>query len=425
MRILIVAENASARFGGEAALPLHYYRGLRAKGHAVWLVTHSRVRAELEALFPQDVDVKIQFVADTAFHRLMFRWGEQLPHRLAYATTGFLMRLASQWAQRRLAKRIVREQSIEVVHQPIPVSPKEPSMLYGLGVPVVIGPMNGGMDFPPAFSRHQPALEGVAIGIGRSLSGVLGLLLAGKRQAALLLVANERTRRALPPGSTYRVRHLVENGVDFDVWRRPDKASGERNPAAPTRFAFMGRLVDWKAVDLLLEAFAQASRRAPMSLTIIGDGPERASLVACAEAQGLVCGPVHDEGCVCFAGWLAQPLAAVLLAEHDALVLPSLYECGGAVVLEAMAMGLPVIATHWGGPADYLDPDSGVLIEPNTRDSFLVGLENAMTEIATQPELRRRLGENALHRVRREFDWSSKVDEVLAIYRSVLMAERT
>lgn len=420
MRILIVAENASARFGGEAALPLHYYRGMRAKGHDVWLVTHARVRDELQALFPEDIDARIWFVADTGFHRFMWRLGERLPHRLAYATTGFLMRVASQWSQRKLAVHIVRRQRIDVVHQPIPVSPKEPSMLFHLGAPVVIGPMNGGMDFPPAFNRHQHALESIAIAVGRALSGLLGLLMAGKRQAALLLVANDRTRRALPAGATRRVEQLVENGVDFAVWRRPEQTMANCSPNRVTRFAFMGRLVDWKAVDLLLTAFARASLRAPMSLTIIGDGPERQSLVDCAASLGLVCDAMHAERSVCFAGWLAQAAAADLLSQHDVLVLPSLYECGGAVVLEAMAMGLPVIATNWGGPADYLDASSGVLVEPGTRQTFLDGLENAMTELAIQPVLRERLGKAALERVTREFDWSSKVDEMLTHFKSVL-----
>ncbi|NEQ17735.1 MAG: group 1 glycosyl transferase, partial [Moorea sp. SIO3E2] len=54
LRVLIAAEHASAKFGGEAALPLHYYRILRQRGIPTWLVVHERTRAELEALFPQD-----------------------------------------------------------------------------------------------------------------------------------------------------------------------------------------------------------------------------------------------------------------------------------------------------------------------------------------------------------------------------------
>ena len=52
MRVLIVAEHASLKFGGEAALPVHYYRILRRRQIPVWLVVHERTRSELESLFP-------------------------------------------------------------------------------------------------------------------------------------------------------------------------------------------------------------------------------------------------------------------------------------------------------------------------------------------------------------------------------------
>jgi hypothetical protein len=70
---------------------------------------------------------------------------------VAYLTTGFVTRFSSQLEQRRLVRRLVERERIDVVHQPMPVSPREPSLLYGFGVPVVIGPMNGGMEWPPAF----------------------------------------------------------------------------------------------------------------------------------------------------------------------------------------------------------------------------------------------------------------------------------
>ncbi len=69
-------------------------------------------------------------------------------------------------------------------------------------------------------------------------------------------------------------------------------------------------------------------------------------------------------GTIQFAGWLSQSDCKVRLNAADCLVLPSLFECGGAVVLEAMALGKPVIATAWGGPLDYLDADCGILVQP-------------------------------------------------------------
>ena len=421
-RVLIAAEHASARFGGEAALPLHYFRVLRNRGVPVWLITHARTRDELSALYPGDAH--IVYIDDTGWHRAMWRIGQRLPNAISYVTTGFLSRLSTQLAQRRIVRRLVAEHGIEVVHQPMPVSPREPSMLFGFGVPVVIGPMNGGMDYPPAFRRHRGAAERWLLNAGRASAALLNRLMPGKRRAAALLVANKRTRDALPAGVCEHVVELVENGVDLGVWRPAAAQAQAASDDAVTTFVFMGRLVDWKAVDLLLEAFARARARAPMRLWVLGDGSERAALEALAARLAIPSGSDADVGAIHFAGWLPQAACAGRLAEADVLVLPSLLECGGAVVLEAMSLGKPVIATAWGGPLDYLDPSCGVLVAPASRDAIVEGFEAAMVALAQSPERRRNLGEQGLRKVRREFDWETKVDGMLDIYR-VAMQHRT
>jgi glycosyltransferase involved in cell wall biosynthesis len=104
-------------------------------------------------------------------------------------------------------------------------------------------------------------------------------------------------------------------------------------------------------------------------------------------------------------------------------ILPSLRECGGAVVLEAMANGLPIIATNWGGPADYLDDSCGILVPPTDPERFVRDLADAMTALASDPERRRTLSEAGVRRVATEFTWSKKIEDVLAVYGSVLGRE--
>ena len=413
LRVLIAAEHASARFGGEAALPLHYFRVLRNRGIPVWLVTHARTRAELSALYPDDA--RIFYIDDSVFHRAMWRAGRLLPDAISYFTTGFLSRLSTQLSQRRLIHRLVQEQGITVVHQPMPVSPREPSMLYGFGVPVVIGPMNGGMDYPTAFRRQRGGIEQVVLGLGRASATLLNALMPGKRRAATLLVANRRTRDALPGGVCSDVIELVENGVDLTLWKAPTELSDAPKSDAAV-FVYMGRLVDWKAVDLLLCAFAQARTRASMRLWILGDGDERARLEALAAELGIAGAVADTVGTVHFAGWLPQAACAQRLREADCLVLPSLLECGGAVVLEAMSMAKPVIATAWGGPLDYLDASCGILVPPSGRETLIAGLAAAMTQLAVSPQLRRMMGLRGREKVVRDFDWEVKADCMLGLY---------
>lgn len=408
MRICIIADNASARFGGEAILPLHYFRLLRQRGVEAWLVAHDRVRDELEALLPGERD-RMRFVADTAYHRLLFRLSHFLPRRIAESTIGLAILMFTQWTQRGVVRRLIREHAIDVLHQPVPVAPKFPSMFFGMRRPLVIGPMNGGMDYPPAFHKADSLASHLYVKLARELTVIVNWLLPGKRNARVLLVANQRTAAALPTNCRGRVIEFVENGVDLDAW---DAASLSAQPT-PGRFVFIGRLVDWKALPIVLAALARVPQA---TLEIIGNGEMQDPWQKEAERLG-VAERIH------FRGWLSQQECARALAAATALVLPSLYECGGAVVLEAMATSRPVIATAWGGPCDYLNPDTGFLIQPESRKAMVAGFADAMQRLVSDPDLAARMGAAARQRLLTHFTWEQKIDRILDIYRSVLTPE--
>jgi glycosyltransferase involved in cell wall biosynthesis len=405
MRICIVADNASARFGGESILPLHYFRQLRQRGVEVWLVAHDRVRAELEALLPEERD-RMRFVADTAIHRVLFPLSGFLPRRVAESTLGLLMLMYTQWTERRVVRELIRDHGIDVLHQPAPVAPSYPSMFFGLGRPLIIGPMNGGMDYPPAFRSADSLASRIFVALARPLTAIANRLLPGKRNAAVLLVANQRTAAVLPAGCRGQVIELVENGVDLATW----DATASPPQKAANRFVFMGRLVDWKALPIVFEAMTRVPRA---TLEVIGDGAMRQPWQQDAERLGLG-SRVH------FRGWQSQQECALALAGATALVLPSLYECGGAVVLEAMAMARPVIATDWGGPADYLDAETGFLIPPKRHEALVHGFATAMQRLVDDPELAARMGEAARKKMLAHFTWQMKIDRIVDIYKSVI-----
>jgi hypothetical protein len=150
MRILIVAQNASTKFGGEALLPLNYFRILRSRQIETWLVVHARTQAELTALFPEEGD-RMHFVPDLWLHRLLNNCGRFIPVRVNGFTFGLLSHLYTQVLQRRIVRRLVSEHQIDVVHEPTPVSATIPSLMFGLGAPVAMGPLNTAVKIPLAF----------------------------------------------------------------------------------------------------------------------------------------------------------------------------------------------------------------------------------------------------------------------------------
>jgi len=371
-------------------------------------VVHSRTRDELEAALPEERD-RMRFIPDAWFHKMLFRLGGFLPRRISEASLELLSQLATQYLARRIVRELIAAARIDLVHQPIPVSPRFPSLMTGLGVPVVIGPMNGGMEYPPAFWHTESAFSRIAISFGRGLSDFFNSLASGKKHADVLLVANERTRLALPSGIRGRVIQLVENGVQLGAWSGPAQATSQ---AGRSRFVFLGRLVDWKALDIVIEALTRVPEA---QLTVIGDGPMREPWTQLAERLGIA-----DQ--VIFTGWLLQKDCAPYLHTALALVMPSVHECGGAVVLEAMASGIPVIATKWGGPADYLDDTCGFLVEPSSREAMVEGFAAAMSKLIAEPRLRDELGARGRARVEQHFDWEKKIDRIQEIYRSLLPA---
>jgi len=149
----------------------------------------------------------------------------------------------------------------------------------------------------------------------------------------------------------------------------------------PVKAVTVGRLVPWKQVNGLLEALTEVPE---LGLMVVGDGPERPRLERRARELG-----VQDR--VYFAGRRPKKEALGLMAACDLFVLNSAYEGLPHVVLEAMALGLPVVATAAGGTPEVVrDGETGVLVPGR-----YATLGASLSALARDPALRRRLGRAA------------------------------
>lgn len=414
-RILIVADNASELMGGEAILPLHYFRFLRRRGILVKLLTHERVMDELREILDAETLDDVQFVPDTRLQRLAYAIGEILPQRVAHALTETVIMFSTGARQRNLARQMISKHELNIVHQPIPVSPNRPSFMYDLGPAVLIGPMNGGMKFPPAFKSIASISERLAMKLARLLGPLMNYLIPGKRKASLLLVANDRTRKALPHNLKAPTKLLVENGVDLERWVvRTDHLIIKEG--AEIQFIYLGRLVSGKGVQYLLHALKRVLAKRDVILNIVGDGPDAKRLKRLVNELGL-------QPHVRFLGFKPQIECVHYLQGASALIFPSLFDCGGAVILEAMASGIPVIGTNWGGPSEYITKECGILVDPSSPDALIEGLSDAMLRLAADPELSKRMGEKGRDRIEQHFSWDTKINSIVEIYKSVLSGQ--
>lgn len=231
-----------------------------------------------------------------------------------------------------------------------------------------------------------------------------------------------RAARTYTPSATARDDLRALGVHEVEVWGRTVDtrafAPHRRDPVTRRaldvdgRFVFVhvGRLAAEKGVDTILRAFALARALLPagmVHLVIAGGGPEEAALRAAAPPD------------VTFLGVLDRAKALPqLYASCDAFVFASLTETLGLVVLEAMASGLPVIATPAGGVADHLrHEENGLAVPPDAVDD----LAHAMVRLVLRPELRTRLAAGARHTAE-GLSWERELDRLDASYREVCAA---
>jgi glycosyltransferase involved in cell wall biosynthesis len=182
---------------------------------------------------------------------------------------------------------------------------------------------------------------------------------------------------------------------------------------------FVGRFLDFKRVPMLLRAVARVNQRPGGS----GDSPPFNLL-----AWGGMPGEWEGEHPytltqslnlpnVFFCGWLPHAILSEGLNLADVFVAPSYYEPFGQVFLEAMATGVPVVATRSGGPLDFVvdsgEKANGWLCDVDDVDGLATVLADAL---ANEGERRRR-GENALALVRNRYDWRQIAGQYVATYR--------
>jgi glycosyltransferase involved in cell wall biosynthesis len=417
LRVLVVGHYASETAGGEGTIPLRLFGQLRGRGFDAWLITHERHRTELAGLLDAPEFARVVFTGDLPGFGPLLAWGKRLGPG-SRTITWAITQLERQLAMVPVIRRLVRELGIDVVHQPISVSPVIPSPLLRLGAPVVMGPLNGGMNLPPSMRERDSFFSSWTKTVRPMAAAVLNHLVRGRLRADVVLVANDRTRALLPRAIRDRAVSQSDIGVELSDWPVPDeRAVSEGSSGAPdgsagggaTRFVFVGRLVDWKAVDVLLEAFVSVVEKIPAHLDIVGDGPERERLAE--QTRRLGC-----SGQVSFHGWLRPEDCGRQMRSCDVFVSPSLQEAGGIAVIEAMACARPVIATAWGGHLDSVDTATGILVEVSSRAALVDGLADAMVRLARDPELRSRLGTAGRRRVEARYDWSVLVDRTLRIY---------
>jgi glycosyltransferase involved in cell wall biosynthesis len=310
---------------------------------------------------------------------------------LEYSARSLLM-------MRRLRKRFA------LVHHVSPIVMRVPSFFGALGRPFIWGPIGGSVPYPPGFEGYgeRYSLVNALRLLDRPRLHLDPTLRLTMHSADRIVVTTSMGAELIPDAHRAKTVVIPEGIPESLILPAPPKDE-------PYIFS-SGRLIEYKATDLLIRAFARVPDSG-IRLFITGDGPKKMELSALIATLGL--------------GERVQLLGRVSRAENHRLmsqslfcVFPALREAFGHVNLEAMAAWKPVVATDWGGPKDLVvDGVTGFKVLGKNPEQHIDMLVSAIERLIGDPELRRRMGIAAVARARDEFVWPRLAKRYERLYR--------
>jgi glycosyltransferase involved in cell wall biosynthesis len=400
MRILVSAFAFAPHTGSEPGVGWRWAHEL-AREHEVTVITDSSRRASAEPALRESPVPGLTVV--------YWRpdWLARLP---LHARSAHVVYLAWQFGLMGPAARLHRERPFDLaLHLTYGVF-RHPCFLGELGIPFVFGPVGGGEDAPWPLKRSLPPREKFKEAL-RSMANALArfdpTLRHALAHASLILAKTEDTRLALPAPARARAAVLPEIGIDAP----PGRSVAVREPGAPLKVLFAGRLLGWKGVHLALRAVARAGQRgALLEFTLVGSGPMRERLHRLASRLQFASGRLH------WHDHMPQADLFGLYAASHCFLFPSLHDSSGNVVLEAQSFGLPVVCLDRGGPATLVGRGAGTIVDTRRADetTAVERLADALVDLAEDEPRRRAMGAAALDHAAAS-SWRARVQDALAL----------
>jgi len=409
MRILISAyachpcpEGNIALFPGEAIGGWNLIKQIDCR-HQIWIITHLQNKVTIEKTLLKEPLGHLHFVFIALPAWLGFLNRIEFAIRIYY----YLWQVKAFL----IARRLHRKYSFEIAQHLTFNNDWMPSFIGAfLPVPFVWGPVGGGQKTPKSFKRNftrggwlAETFREIAQWIGRNL---LWSRRRCARKARAILVCNEETRKKIPYRDRFKVRYFPVNGIS----RNDIESSPPSRHNALFRVLMAGRLIRLKGFDLGLLSFHQFIQKHPQAvLEVVGKGPEEVRLRRISRILQL-------DKSVRFIPWLSREDLLMRMKESDVFLFPSLRDGGGAVVVEAMAQGVPVVCLNSGGPGFHIQPKWGIKIEPKTPRFVIEEMAQALESLFSDQSLRRRLGAEAWGRAKEYYLWGKLALRLEEIY---------
>lgn len=399
-RVLLSAFACDPYFGSDEEVGWQWARELSSRGLDVTVLTRASHRNDIEKgirEFQKCANVRFEYLDIDWLHCILKRVNRR--NHIYYYAWQMLAFLH--------ARKLHKQLRFDLIHHVTWVSFRQPSFMGLVGAPFYFGPVAGGDEIPPGytqdFSTKQKLLEGVRR-FANSLIRFDPFMRLTFATATRVFFTSEGHLARVP--ASVAAKSSVELAIGSDLQADMDVAPDIVKAGSSDRLLFVGRCIGWKGMDIGLRIFAQVRKRRPAAtLTIIGDGIDRARWMAKADALGL-------SGAIEWRGWLAKADVQKLYPQFDALFYPSLRDSGGFVVLEALQNGLPVVCFKLGGPGVIVDASCGqaVVAGPNL-DETVARYAEAVIRVLTLAEGGHDWASPCRERVQ-NFTWESLIQHI-------------
>lgn len=403
LKVLLIIEQCNPEMSSVPSLGYRLYNAL-SEICTVTLATHGRNEDVLRKLHPHaDIAYFPESSLSKQYYKILAPFLTKgsthwpLFHALLYPIYAEFNRAV----YKRFSKDVI-EEKFDIVHAFTPIIPRYPVKIAKVvhETPFFLGPVNGGIPFPGGFSEVAKKEHK-----GFNFLKWIGKFIPGYKttyeKACLVWAGSKYTLDALE--SIFPHTHftlLSENGIEETYFNIPRHLNA--NPKA----LFVGRLEPVKCVDVLIQALHKMSQKIP--LTIVGDGSERKNLEGLVEKLNL-------QNYVKFTGWIPYEQLLPYYINADFFCFPSVKDFGGAVILEAMAAGLPIIGVNYGGVGEYADSTCGILLHPSNPDKLRDDLCSAMQTMSANAELRLQMGASA-RKIALRYTWKAKAANIVESY---------
>ena len=375
-----------------------------ARFNEVWALTYAKNRSSIEDALKEHPIQNLQFcyIDLPSWLRPLLRI--QGGHQLYY----YLWQIKAYFAAKKLHRRL----RFELFHHITYANDWMASFIGALlPIPYVRGPGGGAHRTPRGFEQEY-AVGGRLWEKVRSLGQWLfrhdPFFIRGQSRARAILVCSQQAASNVPARWAHKVQLYPVNGISSADLAIADQ---KRDGSGPFRVLSAGSLIRVKGFSLAIKAFKEFSAKHPHSeFSIVGSGPEESRLRTVVERHQLRSQVRLDP---------AVPRDELLarMAACDVFLFPSLRDGGGAVVIEAMSAGKPVVCLDAGGPAMHVTEACGIKIEPRSPEDAAHALAEALERLHMDETLRSKLGKAGRERAEQMYHWDRLGERMIEIYR--------